>query len=131
MPPDSPSSRPLSRSDLMLLQKRRPMIEAALDRCLTGDAPGGSTGARPAKALFGLLLHHLATGATPAPDALLPFRRHASRFGDALRAILDDVIGKDGSTDLSMRCVDAFWTCLRLAARPMPRGSMGNITANS
>lgn len=131
MPPDIPSSRLLTSRDLALLYNRQAMIEAALDRCMGQDDLCRLERDRPARALFRQLLSHLATGRPPEPDAILPHRRHASRFGDALRAVLGDMVGKDGSTDLPLRCVDAFWTCLRLAARPTPHGPMDNITANS
>ncbi len=131
MPPDIPSSRLLTSRDLALLHNRQSMIESALDRCMRRDGLCSEARDRPARALFRHLLSHLATGTPPQPDAILPHRRQASRFGDALRTVLDDIVGADGSPDLALRCVDAFWDCLRLAARPPSQVPYGNITANS
>lgn len=131
MPPDIPSSRLLTSRDLALLHSLQPMIEAALDRCVTAGGPHRGECDRPAQALFRQLLSYLATGQPPQPDAVMPYRRHASRFGDALRAVLRDMVGTDGSPELPLRCVDAFWDCLRLAARSASQARPANITVNS
>jgi hypothetical protein len=107
------------------------MIEAALDRCIASDCQDHPERDRPAQALFRQLLSYLATGQPPQPDAVMPYRRHASRFGDALRAVLRDMVGTEGSPDLPLRCVDAFWDCLRLAARSTSQARPANITVNS
>jgi hypothetical protein len=107
------------------------MIEAALDRSMRQDGLHSRNCDRPAQALFRQLLAYLATGRPPQTDAVMPYRRHASRFGDALRAVLSDMVGMDASPDLPLRCVDAFWDCLRLAARYPSPALHPNITAIS
>lgn len=131
MPPDIPSSRLLTSKDLALLHGRQTMIEAALDRCMRQGGLCSRGFGGPAQTLFRQLLAYLATGEAPPPDAVMPYRRHAGRFGDALRAVLDDILGTDGSPDLALRCVDAFWDCLRMAARPPSHDPRVNITGNS
>lgn len=131
MPPDIPASRLLTARDLALLHNRQPMIEAALDRCIASDCQDRPERDRPAQALFRQLLSYLATGRPPESAAIMPYRRYASRFGDALRAVLRDMVGTEGSPELPLRCVDAFWDCLRLAARSASQARPANITVNS
>ncbi len=131
MPPDIPTQRFLTSRDLALVRSRRPMIAAALARHMRRDAPCNRDCDRPGQVLFRQLLAYLATGRPPQIDAVMAYRRHASRFGDALRAVLRDMVGADGSPDLPLRCVDAFWGYLRLAARSASQHRPASITVNS
>lgn len=99
-----------------LLAAHRPEIEAAMAQHFAGPQ---SVDASPADLqasaeLVGLLID--VTGSesgTPSVDHRGADRHYQTQFGDALTAVLRDVLGEAADPPFLARCIDGFWRAVR------------------